>query len=94
MWDADKADQVIKEKDHVMDAFRYLCIGLKQAGLATVHGSFYEQPSSPGRMSQLAHKDPALYNPEDNPGRGLHLGSRSGQRSRLSGLPRHTPRRY
>lgn len=94
MWDADKADQVLKMHDHTMDALRYLCVGLSQAGIGPPKGTFFEQPASPGRMSQLREVDPALYDPTVGSAPGLHLGSRAGARSRLAGLPKRSDRRY
>ncbi len=94
MWDEKEADKVIKDKDHAMDALRYLCVGLKNAGIGPNLSTFYEQPASPGRMSQMKFQDPATYDPAQQSSKGIYMGSRSGSRSRLAGLPRRSDRRY
>ena len=94
MWDADKADQVIKIHDHEMDALRYLCVGLSQAGIGPSKNTFFEQPASSGRMSQLRQTDPALFDPTVGSSPGIYLGTRANATSRLAGLPRRSDRRH
>jgi len=94
VWDADRADGVIKVHDHGPDALRYLCWGLRSAGKPLP-----DQPHAPGRFGR------PFLSPEVERGSleegialgsgssGLHLGTRALTGSRLSGLPRRVTSR-
>lgn len=95
VWDAreDKADQVVKVHDHAMDALRYMCVGLRSAGIRTTPIPFFDQPSAAGRMAAWQEQDAALFDPTTNTGARLYQGTRRGGGSRLAGLPRRIGRR-
>jgi hypothetical protein len=87
IWDADRADRVVKAHDHVMDALRYMCVGLRRT---TGKSTLPEQAHSPGRMSRWTPEDahdPLAAQAVDSAAK-LFLGSRTGQKSRLAGLPK------
>lgn len=89
MWSIKEADQVEKMNDHAMDALRYLCVGLRNAGLGR-HIRSFDNPTSSGRMGRHKEPDPSI--PEDvakaSSSPGVYLGTRANHKNRLQGLPK------
>lgn len=88
VWDDKQPDRVMKVYDHTMDALRYLCAGLRSIGAGRA-STLPEQGVSPGRMGQWKLEDTDLIQTQAaGSAAQLFLGTRTGQKSRLAGLPK------